>query len=209
MEAIVISGYLHNLSDNIIDFIRGNDVFVHTWLDNDNVRWVSKLERYRKYTNSLNIVTEDPIYGIKLYSYFHSTISAVKSIPDIDKYDKVIKFKPNLHDGIKYKGNLADYFYKARISSQPLLNRYKEEDCIYGTTYYKTIDERIFSGYPLAFKKLFHILDYETVMIDLNTSLVEKYGSNYEGSIFWTEWCKKNDVPFIIDTDLKIPNNKM
>ena len=35
---------------NIIDFIKGNDVFVHTWLNNDNQRWISKLERYRKYT---------------------------------------------------------------------------------------------------------------------------------------------------------------
>ena len=103
----------------------------------------------------------------------------------------------NLHLG-NYLGALKNFVYLQ-----------KKEDCIYGTTYYKTIDERIFSGYPLAFKKLFHILDYKTMMIDLDTSLVEKYGSNYEGSIFWTEWCKKNDVPFIIDTDLKIPNNKM
>jgi hypothetical protein len=210
MVGTVISGYLYNLNDNIIPFIKNNDVFVHTWSGDDNERWVTKLERYRKYTNSLSLVVEQPKYSTKLLSYFYSTLSAVNLIPNIDKYEYLVKFKPNLKYGeLEYKGALEDYFYKGYISSNPLLSEYKKEDCIYGSIYYKTLDERLFSGFPLSFKKLFHILDYEVKIKELHTYLEKKYGENYEGSIFWTEWCKQQDVPIIIDTDLKIPNNIM
>jgi len=211
MEGVVISGYLKDISDNIIPFISGNDVFVHTWTDNDNLRWIIKLQRYEKYTNSLNIILEDPKYDKKLYSYFYSTYTAIRSIPDIDIYDKIVKFKPNLlGDTINYKGNLTDYFYKANIATRPLLSKYKKEDCLYGSVYYKNIDERLFSGYPLAFRKNFLILnDMEAAMYKLDQSLVEKYGHDYEGSIFWTEWFNSTETPVILDLDLNIPNNKM
>ena len=52
MDAIIISGYLNDLSDNIIPFIKGNDLYVHTWDNNDNSRWIKKLQRYKKYTNN-------------------------------------------------------------------------------------------------------------------------------------------------------------
>ena len=208
MDAIIISGLLINLNDNIVPFIEGNDVFVHTWNTKDNQRWITKLERYRKHTNSLNIIVEKPKYDKKLYSYFYSTTKAVRSIPDIDKYKRLIKFKPNLLlNEIVYEGFLEHYFHKAYISSRPLLTGYSKEDCIYGAQYYKTLDERLFSGYPLAFKKLFHILDYRDRMLELNSKLESKYGEDYEGSIFWTEWCEANDVPIITDLKLKIPNN--
>ena len=210
MDAIVISGYLHNLNDNIIPFIKGNDVYIHTWSDKNNDRWIRKIKRYTKLTNSLFINIENPRYKTKLYSYFYSTLTAVDSIPNIDKYDRIVKFKPNLIEGeLKYIGDLKRYFHKGFISSNPLLTSYTKEDCIYGCTYYKKLDERIFSGYPLAFKKLFAILDYEVKMKSLHKQLIVKYGEQYEGSIFWTEWCKLNNVPIITDTDLNIPNNKM
>lgn len=210
MDCIIISGYLTDLSDNIIPFIENNDVFVHTWSDRDNKRWINKLNRYRNYTNNLTINVEEPKYRTKLYSYFYSTYRVVNLIPNIDKYDKVIKFKPNLiGDRIKYKGDLSRYFHKANIATRPLLINYSPEDCIYGTVYYKNIDERLFSGYPLVYKKLFHILDYEVKMKNLHQELILKYGKQYEGSIFWTEWCNLNNVPIIVDTDLKITNNKM
>jgi hypothetical protein len=210
MDSIIISGYLTGLSDNIIPFIEKNDVFVHTWSDRDNERWINKLERYRKYTNSLSVVVEQPKYSKKLYSYFYSTYRAVNLIPNIDIYNKIVKFKPNLiGDKIKYRGDLTRYFNKASLATRPLLKDYTPNDCIYGTVYYKNIDERIFSGYPLAYKKLFHILDYEVKMKNLHNKLLIKYGEQYEGSIFWTEWCTINNVPIVTDTDLNITNNKM
>lgn len=211
MDGIIISGYLEGLSDNIIPFIKENDVFVHTWADRDNKRWINKLERYRKYTNSLSLIIQDPKYTKKLHSYFYSTHKAISLIPNIDIYDKVIKFKPNLiGDTIKYKGDLTRYFYKASLATRPLLKDYNAHDCMYGTVYYKNIDERLFSGYPLAFKKNFLILnDIESAIYKLDQTLIEKYGEDYEGSIFWSEWFKGNNTPVILDTDLNIPNNKM
>ena len=53
-RAIIISGLLHNLSDNFIRFVEGIgeevDTYVHTWNDIDNLRWVNKLLRYQDRT---------------------------------------------------------------------------------------------------------------------------------------------------------------
>jgi len=211
MEAVIISGYLKDLSDNIIPFITGNDLYVHTWNDRDNTRWLNKLERYRKYTNNMICYVEPPKYDKKLYSYFYSTYRALKIIPDIDIYDKIVKFKPNLiGDKIPFKGDTQKYFNKAKLATRPLLREYNKEDCLYGSIYYKNIDERLFSGHSLAFKKNFLILnDIEASMYKLDNTLEQKYGKEYEGSIFWTEWFSNNKTPIIVDTDLNIPNNKM
>ena len=212
MKALVISGLLYNLKDNILPFLdKETDVFVHTWNIDDNTRWISKLNRYKKYCNDLQVVLEEPKYKKKLYSYFYSTWKAVNIIKNIDEYNKIIKFKPNLDsDDIKYVGDLEYYFHKAYIQSRPLLKETTKEECLYGPIYYQTMDERLFSGYPLAFKKAFHILeeDLHLNMIQLDKSLCLKYGEDYEGSIFWKEWFNKHGVTLIHDIDLILPNNK-
>lgn len=212
MKALVISGLLYNLKDNILPFLdKETDVFVHTWNIDDNTRWISKLNRYKKYCNDLQVVLEEPKYKKKLYSYFYSTWKAVNIIKNIDEYNKIIKFKPNLDsDDIKYVGDLEYYFHKAYIQSRPLLKETTKEECLYGPIYYQTMDERLFSGYPLAFKKAFHILeeDLHLNMIQLDKSLCLKYGEDYEGSIFWKEWFNRHGVTLIHDIDLILPNNK-
>ena len=212
MKAIIISGLLSNLGDNILPFLdKDTDIFVHTWDIADNSRWVTKLNRYKKYCNELKVVFDKPKFEKKLYSYFYSTWKAVNMIENIDKYDRIIKFKPNLDsDNIKFVGDLAYYFNKAYIQSRPLLKGITKEDCIFGPIYYKTMDERLFSGFPLAFKKAFHILEEElcTEMIALDKSLSKKYGETYEGSIFWKKWFKKQGVTLIHDIDLILPNSK-
>ena len=72
MDAIIISGYLNDLSDNIIPFIKGNDLYVHTWDNNDNSRWIKKLQRYKKYTNNFSITTESPKYDKKFQEYMNA-----------------------------------------------------------------------------------------------------------------------------------------
>ena len=209
-KAVVISGYLHNISDNIIPFIEGNDVYCHTWNDNDNMRWVGKLKRYEKYSNSISIDIEAPKYKKKTFSYFYSTWYAVNMIKDIDKYEYVIKFKPNIDtDVIPYKDNFKSYFNKAYYQSQPLLNGVKYDECFYGSIYYHTMDERIFFGYPLAFKKVFHILykHLHTDMLRLHDYLTLRYGKIYEGSLFWKEFLENKGVECIQNPDLKIVNN--
>lgn len=211
MKAIVVAGYLFDLSDNIIPFIEGNDVFVHTWKDRGNGRWITKLNRYKKYCNSLHITVEEPQFDKKLYSYFYSTYKAVNLIEDIDKYSEIVKFKPNLNsDSIEYKGSLADYFEKASVQCRPMLSDYTKEDCVYGSIYHETLDERLFSGYPLVFRKSFLILynEFEAEMFTLDKELSNKYGSDYEGSIFWTQWFKRRNIKLVLDLNLKIPNNK-
>lgn len=212
MKAIIISGLLYKLGDNILPFLdKETDVFVHTWDMEWNGRWVVKLNRYKKYCNDIKVIFEKPKFEKKLYSYFYSTWKAVNMIEDIDKYGKIIKFKPNLDsDNIKYVGDLQYYYHKAYIQSRPLLKEIKKEDCIYGPIYYKTMDERLFSGYPLAFKKAFHILeeDLYVKMTNLDESLSKKYGEDYEGSLFWKKWFNTQGVTLIHDIDLVLPNNK-
>ena len=71
------------------------------------------------------------------------------------------------------------------------------------------MDERMFSGYPLAFKKTFHILykDLYREMVLLDSRLIKQYGEDYEGSIFWMEWFNNKGVKLIQDLNLKLPNN--
>ena len=212
MVALLISGLLYNLSDNILPFLdKQTDVYVHTWDEPNNRRWKSKLNRYKKHCNKLYLEVEPFRYSKKLHSYFYSTWKCVNMIKDIDSYDKVIKFKPNLDAiAIQYGGNLERYFHKAYIQSRPLLENTTKEECLYGSVYYQTMDERMFSGYPLAFKKSFHILyrDLLDSMLQLDSKLIKLYGENYEGSIFWKEWFEDRGIKLIQDLDLKIPNNK-
>lgn len=212
MKAVIISGLLYNLSDNILPFLdKDTDIYCHTWNIDWNGRWMIKLNRYKKYCNDIKVIFEKPKYEKKLYSYFYSTWKAVNMITAIDKYEKIIKFKPNLDsENIKYVGDLEYYFNKAYIQSRPLLKGNVKEDCLYGPIYYKTMDERLFSGYPLAFKKAFHILeeDLHSNMVNLDLSLIKKYGEDYEGSIFWEQWFYRHGVTLIHDIDLIVPNNK-
>jgi len=212
MKAVVLSGYLENLSDNIKSVLDlKTDVFVHTWKTKENERWVKKLQRYSKFCNSINIIEEEPKFEKKLYSYVYSTWRAVNLITEIEQYTSILKFKPNLDThSIEYKGNLEFYFQKAFIQSRPLLQGIKKEECFYGSIYYQTMDERIFSGYPLGFKKVFHTLykEFYLNMITLDEQLSLKYGNDYEGSIFWKEWIESKGIKLIQDLDLKIPNNK-
>lgn len=200
-----------DLNDNIKLLLnKSTDIYVHTWDTKENHRWVKKLERYRKYCNKLIIKVELPLYTKKLHSYLYSTWKAVNTVDRIEQYSLVIKFKPNLDcTKIPYKGLLHEYFHKAYIQSRPLLEGVKKENCMYGSIYYQTIDERMFSGYPLAFKKAFHILfkDFYKQMTDLDNALSQKYGEDYEGSIFWKEWFESKGIKLIQDLDLKLPNN--
>lgn len=211
-KAIIISGLLINLSDNLIKFLdKDTDIYCHTWDTTENRRWIPKLNRYKKYCRELKIVVEEPKFDKKLYSYFYSTYRATNMVSKIEQYNSIIKFKPNLEGAqIDYIGNLEYYFHKAYIQSYPLLKDVKKEDCIYGPIYYKTMDERMFSGYPLAFKKAFHILEEEfySSMTKLDYTLIRKYGENYEGSLFWKKWFKSRGIKLILDLDLKLPNNK-
>jgi len=210
-RSIVISGYLYDISDNIIPFIENSDVYVHTWASKENDRWIKKLNRYKKYCNELYVTVDENLIDEKIYSYFYSTWKAFNSIKHIDKYDLIIKLKPNLDtQTIKYKGRVQDYFHKAQISNRPLLDDYTYRDCLYGSIYYKTLDERLFSGHPLAFRKIFNILeeDLKVDMFRIHTKLKAKYGDDYEGSLFWKEWFDYFEVPIIQDTDLILPNNK-
>lgn len=211
MKAIVISGFLTNLDDNIIPIIENNDVFIHTWKTDDNFRWIDKLQRYKRYAREFKFTMEEPIYDYKLFSLFHSTWKAVNLIDNIDKYEHIIKLKPDLDTkSISYRGRLKHYYDKARVHVRPLLSDIDIEECVFGLTYHQTLDERLFSGYPLAFRKIFPIL-YEDTMREvksLNYELVKRYGPTYEGSIFWKEWLDSKGIKIILDTDLKLPNNK-
>ena len=134
----------------------------------------------------------------------------VNSIQNIDQYESIVKFKPNVEGDITYVGDLSYYFRKAYLQSRPFLEDTTKEECIYGSIYYQTMDERIFSGYPLAFTKMFHILEEEFIqtMEDLDTMVSKLYGEDYEGSIFWKLWAEVNEIKLIQDIDLKIPNSK-
>lgn len=211
MKALVISGFLFDLSDNIKPFLDKNtDVYVHTWQTLLNEKWTVKLRRYKKYCNSLTVESTPLKFDDRLFSYFYSTYRAINLIEDLFKYDHIIKFKPNLDaPRINYKLKPEECFYKAKIQSRPLLNGVKKEECFYGAVYYKTLDERLFTGYSYGFEKVFKIPydEFYKKMVDINSKLIEKY-ENYEGSIFWTEFIESSGIKLIQDLYLKIPNNK-
>jgi hypothetical protein len=210
MKAVIITGLLNHLSDNIIPFLdKETDVFVYTWDTQENGKWGIKLNRYKKYFNNLYYVKQKPRFEKKLHSYFYSTYKTINLIQDIYKYETIVKFKPNVEGDITYVGDLEYYFKKGFLQSRPLLEGITKEECIYGSIYYQTMDERVFSGYPLAFSKMFHILEEEFIhqMIDLDNRCMDKYGHDYEGSIFWKEWAEGKGVKLIQDLDLKIPNS--
>jgi hypothetical protein len=211
MNLVVISGLITDLSDNIVPFLtKKTDIVVHTWDIPDNKRWIKKINRYKKYVNNVSVNIQEPKFGKKIFSYFYSTYKSVNLIENIDKYSRIIKFKPNLEGDIKYVGDLEYYFRKGYLQSYPLLKQYNKEDCIFGSIYHKTLDERFFTSYPLALKKAFDMLEEEFIdqMYKLDNELFSKYGENYEGSIFWTEWFERREVKLIQDIDLKLPHNK-
>jgi hypothetical protein len=210
-KAVIISGLLTHLSDNIIPFLdKETDVYCHTWNIDWNGRWLIKLNRYKKYCRNLYTVMDKPQFHSKRHSYFYSTYRVVNMIKDIYSYEKIIKFKPNVIGDVKYVGDLDYYFKKAYLQSRPLLNDIKKEECLYGTIHYTTMDERIFTGFPLAFSKMFHTLEESFVqqMMITDLDVKKKYGTDSEGSIFWKEWADKNGVKFIQDIDLTIPDSK-
>lgn len=211
-KAIFISGYLHNLSDNIIPFLNKNtDLYVHTWQGNDNERWIKKLERYKKYCGNFSLMTEKPKFDRKRISYLYSTYAAVKLAKNLDQYNYCIKFKPNLDaEEIQYAPDPSFDFRKAKLQSRPLLIDYTFEDCIYGTIHYKALDERMFTAYPKSLKKLFHrpFKKFYKEIIELDDKLSFLMGRDYEGSLLWTHLFEENGVPIIQDLNLKLPNNK-
>lgn len=206
-KAVIISGYINGLSDNIIPFLnKETDLCVHTWDTPENARWIFKLNRYKKYCKNFRIIIDQPIEDEKLLSYFKSTMTAYSLVED--DCDVVIKFKPNIAaDTIPYQGNLTEYYTKARVQCRPILNNVNIDDCIFGKVYYRTIDERIFSGTKLAFDKIFTTFNYSDA-VDLNRELINEYGAGYEGSIFWTKFIEGTGIKIIEDTDLIISNNK-
>lgn len=210
-KALIISGLLTHLSDNIIPFLDANtDIYCHTWNKDWNGRWLVKLNRYKKYCRNIYTILDKPRFAEKRLSYFYSTYRAVNMIKDIDSYNKIIKFKPNVNGDVSYVGDLDYYYLKAYLQSRPLLKGIPKEDCLYGTIHYQTMDERIFSAHPLALKKMFHILEDRFIehMVDLNSSVQAKYGDDCEGSLFWKEWAESKGVKLIQDLDLRIPDSK-
>lgn len=209
-KAIIISGYLTHLSDNIIPFLDNEtDIYCHTWDTEENFRWVAKLNRYKRYCKDIRVVVDQPKFDKKLYSYFYSTYKAANLIQDIDRYERIIKFKPNLEGDISYVGDTKYYFEKAYFQTRPFLDGWTKEEGMYGTVHYQTMDERMFTTYPLAISRMFHILEEEFIeeMINIDTELMKDNGSIYEGSIFWMTWAKKHNVVQIQDLDLRIPNS--
>lgn len=206
-KAVIISGFLYNLSDNIIPFLdKDTTLCVHTWNTQDNARWINKLNRYKKYCKELSFVSEDLTDREKLMSYFYSTLQAFNLVKD--NCDVVIKFKPNIDtEVIPYAGNLNKYYTKAKLQCRPILDSTDINSCIFGKTYYRTLDERIFSGTKLAFNKIFTTFNYKDAL-DLNRELKNEYGEGYEGSIFWTKFIESTGIKIIEDTDLIIANNR-
>lgn len=210
-NAVIISGYLKDLSDNIIPFInKDTDVFVHTWDIPENNKWVVKLNRYKKFCSNLYTVVDKPIENYsKLYSYFTSTYRAVKMIPNIQEYDKIIKFKPNIEGEIPYKGKINTYYVKAKLQCRPMLDKVTIDECIFGCSYYHTLDERIFTATPKAIERMFDYgeEEFKVRMMNIYALVKADHGNNPEGSIFWRYWLDTHKLYLIQDNDLKLNNN--
>ena len=211
MKAVIISGFLFDISDNIKPFLdKETDLYIHTWNSEENLRWINKARRLKKEIRNFEILIQEKKFDNRLISYVYSTYKVVNSINDIDQYDYIIKFKPNLDAiRIKYRLCLNESYNKARIQSRPLLLLKSIEDCFFGCVYYKTLDERMFSGFAKGFKKVFFMPEKQFInkIEDLNNKLLSKY-QDYEGSIFWTELIESSGVNIIQDLNLKLPNNK-
>ena len=211
-SAIVISGYLHGLSDNILPFLSKNiDLYVHTWKGKGNDRWISKLNRYKSLVNTLRVTVEEPVYYDSIRSLFHSTYIGYQMIDKPSQYNTIIKFKPDIDtDIIPYDFDVEKYYYEARLQFRPLLDKVEYKDCVFGRILHKTLDERIFTAHPNAWKTLFS-KEYDTFIRSINSvnyELTSKHRS-YEGSLLWTEYIQKSKLTLIQDTTLQLKNCKM
>ena len=216
-KAVFISGFLYGLSDNILPFLDKNtDLFVHTWDTVENKRWISKLERYRKNCREIVIKVSKPEHERKRISYLQSTYYATNLIKDPYIYDYIVKFKPDLDtDTILYKEDMKECFNKAYLQSQPLLNDYKKEHCVYGTVHYKSIDERVFTCYPYVIDRVFQDKGNTSYQKGFMNEVMNSDGrlkwfvnEEYEGSLLWADIFKTYNIPIIQDINLKLPNNK-
>jgi len=216
-KAVFISGFLYNLSDNIIPFLdKETDLFVHSWQTEDNQRWIKKLDRYKKYCNETTFMFTKPEHKRKRISYLQSTYYATSLIKDPYKYKSIVKFKPDLDiDTIEYKEDMSNSFRKAYLQNQPLLNDTTKEECVYGYIHYKAMDERIFTCYPYVIDKMFQDDGSKSYQdgfmkeaIKLDNKLQWWIAKEYEGSLLWKELFECYNIELIQDINLKLPNNK-
>lgn len=210
--AIVVSGYLHGLSDNIVPFLdKDTDVFVHTWNDRDNGRWITKFNRYKGKVRNLIVKVENPVSNKALDSLLYSTYQAFNLIENPEQYETILKFKPDLDtDIIPYSRRVSKYYNEAKIQSRPLLNDVKYKECVFGRILYKTLDERMFTASPYAWRMMFD-KEYGTFTRDCNgvkQVLQDKHGIDYEGSVFWYKYMKECGLTVIQDLTLKLTNCK-
>ena len=105
-KAVFISGYLHYLSDNIKPFLNKNtDIFVHTWQDNDNKRWINKLKRYQKYCGNMSILIEKPKFERKRISYQLSFLYLINLLRSADTSSgKVIHWRKRVGRSPRWEG---------------------------------------------------------------------------------------------------------
>ena len=93
MKAIIISGFLFDLSDNINPFLdKDTDLYIHTWNSSENLRWINKARRLKKYVNNFEIHIEDKKFDNKLPYIGHRYIDLKgKKTKILFKYNEEVK----------------------------------------------------------------------------------------------------------------------
>lgn len=208
---------------NIEKFPTNTDMFVHTWdygHNLDDLRTFLTLyeKRYNihvlteKYTGDFadfikkvtaNIDIDEGV-AVKKFAVFFSMYRCINLIPDLKKYQFLVKVQCNLSTAQIYIHHITEEKYPEfepnRVNAYPMLESTTYDKCVYGLLSYRSFSQRLYYFTPHVADRLYKIplTDYQEKIRRLYIQLVRATGDvDFEGNLLWMELFKSSNIPVL------------